>query len=525
MVSTRRRRHLFPVVAVALVMLAPFALMLREEAGTSLPQTPYSALAVMALRSAVLPAVAVTISLIVAAAVVAAGYLVLPRWTRRSLFAACAVPFLFPPVITAHAIHILVGRPMVMLSMVIAALPYAVFDQAVSLRFADPALLATARDLSLGSLKVWRLTLRHLWVRGAGCGWAWGHLVLFSDPGLYEVYGGTRSYLASHLLRAVTGGAPTWAVFRALIFVLLPALVVAVLFVLRPRWITLPRERQRGDIADLIRGLHTPRWLRATCLAISAVVWLAIICLLATVTRGALRAVFHGDGPTASMLIPTIILIIVAVPLSSGGALILAAAMVRITGRMRLYGRALVLFMVYTSPAAIGTVLAMGFRLPVTANGHSVLPSLVGGGAVWGGWLGLLMAAVSVCLPLSTVLVMAGMSLRSTKHSVVARDLGAGRMRVLLTVEAPYVLPIVIASLCLQAGMLLTSIAPLAFVEPSGVQLITPTLMRLTASSLSDEAFALAGIAGLLTCCAMAGIIAVVLTMLRSSLRRKGINT
>lgn len=37
MVSTRRRRHLFPVVAVALVMLAPFALMLREEAGTSLP--------------------------------------------------------------------------------------------------------------------------------------------------------------------------------------------------------------------------------------------------------------------------------------------------------------------------------------------------------------------------------------------------------------------------------------------------------------------------------------------------------
>ncbi len=70
--------------------------------------------------------------------------------------------------------------------------------------------------------------------------------------------------------------------------------------------------------------------------------------------------------------------------------------------------------------------------------------------------------------------------------------------------------------------MLLTTIAPLAFVEPSGVQLITPTLMRLTASSLSDEAFALAGIAGLLTCCAMAGIIAVVLTMLKPSLRRKG---
>ena len=84
MVSTRRRRHLFPVIAVTLVMLAPLALMLREETGTSLPQTPYSALAVMALRSAALPAVAVTISLIVAAAAVAAGYLVLPRWTRRA---------------------------------------------------------------------------------------------------------------------------------------------------------------------------------------------------------------------------------------------------------------------------------------------------------------------------------------------------------------------------------------------------------------------------------------------------------
>ncbi len=524
MASTRTKRPLVLVVVVTVVMCAPFALMFREEAGTSLPQTPFRALALMALRSAALPAVAVTISLAVAAAIVATGYLVLSRVPRRLLFMACAVPFLFPPVVTAHALHIAVGRPMVMVSMVVVALPYAVFGQAISLRFIDPALLMTARDLSLGPWTVWRLTVRPLWLQGAAFGWAWGHLVLFSDPGLPEVYGGTRSHLASHVLRAVTGGAPSSAVFRALLFLLLPALLVALLSVVWPRWLVFPRERlgHRGDISALIRGVHTPGWLRAGCVGVAVVAWTTIMYLLVTITRGGVRALLHGGGPTASMLIPTIILIIVAVPLSSGGAVLLATAIARTSGWVRVYSRALVIFMVYVSPAAIGTMLAMGFRLPITVNGHAIVPSLVGGGAVWGGWLGLLMAAVSVCLPLSTVLVMGGMSLRSTDDSMVARDLGAGRMRVLLTVEAPYVLPLLIASLCLQAGMLLTSIAPLAFVEPSGVQLITPTLMRLTASSLSDETCALAGIAGVLTCCAMAGITAAVLTMVTTSLRRKG---
>ncbi|MFT3942607.1 MAG: ABC transporter permease subunit [Ancrocorticia sp.] len=520
MASTSRR--LLPVIAVTLVLLAPFVLMLRDDGDTSLPHASAPALASMAFRSALLPVLAVSIALLVAAAIVAAGYLVLPRWGRRVLFTACAVPFLFPPLITAYALHIVTGEPQLMASMVIAALPYAVFGQAISLRFADAALLVTARDLALGPLAVWRLTLRPLWLRGAGFGWAWGHLVLYSDPGLYEVFGGTRSYLASHLLRAVTGGAPPSDVFRALLCTLLPALMVAVLSALRPRWLHMPRLGHGGNIADLLRGLRTPRWLRAGCLLIAALAWSAIGCLLVTVVRGALRAVFSGGGTTAAMLIPTMILIVVAVPLSSGGALILATALVRTRGWVRSYGRSLVIFMVYMSPAAIGTVLAMGFRLPVSVQGQNILPSLVGGGAVWGGWLGLLMAAVSVCLPLSTVLVMAGMSLRSSDDSLVARDLGAGRLRVLFTVEAPYLLPLLIASLCVQAGMLLTSIAPLAFVEPSGIQLITPTLMRLTASSLADEAFALAVIAGLLTCLAMAGIIAVVLTMVQTSPRRKG---
>ena len=80
---------------------------------------------------------------------------------------------------------------------------------------------------------------------------------------------------------------------------------------------------------------------------------------------------------------------------------------------------------------------------------------------------------------------------------------------------------IVVSSLCLQTGMLLTTIAPIVFVQPGGTQLVTPTLLILTASSLSDEAFALAFIAGLLPCCAMVGITAVVRAILSSSEQRR----
>ena len=177
--------------------------------------------------------------------------------------------------------------------------------------------------------------------------------------------------------------------------------------------------------------------------------------------------------------------------------------------------------MVIVSPVAVGSVRASAFRLPVTAGDQIVLPSLVGGGAILGGWICLLLAAVSVCLPLSTVLLLAALSLRSIDDVAAARDLGAGRVRVLMTVEAPYFSTIAIASLCLQAGMLLTNIAPLVFVQPSGTQLVTPTLLTLVASGLSDEAFALASIAGLLTCCAMAGVIAVVRTTISSTDQRK----
>lgn len=419
--------------------------------------------------------------------------------------------------------NVALGGPLLLLTMTLVALPYAVFGQAVALRFVDATLLATARDLGLRPATLCRLTIVPVWFRGALVGWFWGTLVLFSDPGLYEVYGGTRSYLASHLLRAVNGGAPPQVLGRAVLFVIVPALLLAVLAAFRPGLFSWPRQwlGQQTHISELLEGIHCTRWVRALSVLLGVATLCVLTIVVATVGKGTIRAFTNQQVPDASTLIPTIVLILIAVPLSAGGALGLSIAISHTRGWVRAYGRGLVTFMVIISPVAIGSVLAGAFRLPVSMGDQIVLPSLVGGGAVLGGWIGLLMAAVSMCMPLSTVLMLAALSLRSTDDVAAARDLGAGRVRVLLTVEAPYISSIVISSLCLQAGMLLTTIAPLVFVQPGGTQLVTPTLLTLTAGSLSDQAFALAFIAGMLTCCAIAGITAVVHAILSSSDQRK----
>lgn len=511
------------IAATSAVIVLPFLLLLRESPGSTFPHTPWSALAMLCLRSALLSTVAALFAAAAALAIVVTGYLCLPRPARRALFAACAIPFLFPPVVTAHAVNVAFGRPLLVVSMTLVALPYAVFGQAVALRFVDATVLATARDLGLKARTLFRLTLAPVWFRGAVAGWLWGALVLFSDPGIYEVYGGTRSYFASHLLRAVNGGAPPHVVARAVVFVIIPALILASIAAFTPRWLSWPKRllNQRTHPSELMVGLPCARRVKAICALPAFVVACVLAIILVTVCRGTLRAFANQQVPDAAVLVPTIVLILVTVPLSAGGALGLSIAISHTRRWFRAYGRGLVAFMVIASPVAVGAVLAGAFRMPVSVDERIILPSLVGGGAVLGGWVGLLLAAVSVCMPLSTVLLLAALSLRSTEDVAAARDLGASRVRVLLTVEAPYMASIVVSSLCLQTGMLLTTIAPIVFVQPGGTQLVTPTLLILTASSLSDEAFALAFIAGLLTCCAMVGITAVVRAILSSSEQRR----
>ena len=202
-----RIRRTLPIAVLAGMSIAvglPFILASRETPSSSLPITSWGALISVTSRSLVIPMVSALIAAVLAAAIVLFGYGVCARSIRRILFALSAIPFLFPPVIVAHAVHQWLGEPNLLLSSSLTVLPVAVAGQALALRFIDADTLMLTRNLGLASLSSWRLAVLPAWAKGATLAWMWGVFQLFSDPGIYEMYGGHESYLASHILRSVS---------------------------------------------------------------------------------------------------------------------------------------------------------------------------------------------------------------------------------------------------------------------------------------------------------------------------------
>lgn len=518
MPRTRRMMPVAVLLLVTTVVILPYILAWRDTPSAKLPIPSWSRLIEVTARSLTLPIAGATIAAVVACLVVVTGYFVCRRPLRRVLFAAYAAPFLFPPVIVAQAVHVGFGQPQLLLSATLTALPAAVFGQAVSLRFIDADTLMLARSLGLGPWQSWKLTLFPAWVRGAGLGWLGGVFFLLSDPGIYDLYGGDDSFLASHILRTVAGGAPGPAVGRSALLMLVLTLIMTVI-VLHPRiWRGVRVRTLTGSdkLSQLIYDSRVPWWAKAVAGTVSLAAVGTIGWVLWTIGRGCLRAASRGTVPTTA-LFPTIIVIVVAVPLSVACALVFAIALTHARGALKTYGRYLVVIMVLTSPTALGALLATAFRAPVEIGDHTLIPAIVGGGSTAGGWIGLFLAAVAVCLPLSTLLLLGLLSLGSTEAAEAARNLGAGPGRVLFTIELPYIVPMIVASLCVETSALLTNLSPLVFVQPGGVELATPALLTLAAGGQADQAFALAVVTGLITCGAIVSIGGLVTAMIDSS--------
>ena len=516
-----RIRRTLPIAVLAGMSIAvglPFILASRETPSSSLPITSWGALISVTSRSLVIPMVSALIAAVLAAAIVLFGYGVCARSIRRILFALSAIPFLFPPVIVAHAVHQWLGEPNLLFSSSLTVLPVAVAGQALALRFIDADTLMLTRNLGLASLSSWRLAVLPAWAKGATLAWMWGVFQLFSDPGIYEMYGGHESYLASHILRSVSGGSPGPSVVRASILMLVPTVIMAFTITRQRFWRgtvsgrLVPQER----VSDLLSQFRLPLWLSAIAGLLVLGCLATIFATVMTIAKGAATSAQGSMPPTAS-IIPTIILIAVAVPVSAVGALVLSMAIVHSGAIARSYGYFLVAFMVFTSPTAIGALLTASLRVPVVLGDTTVIPAIVGGGSTAGGWIGLFLAAVAVCMPMSTLLLLGLFSLRASDSVAVARDLGAGPMRVLMTVEFPYVMPIAIASLCVETSALFTNLSPLVFVAPGGMELATPQLLTLAISGQSNEAFALAMLTGLMTLGAIVGIGALVTVIVDSA--------
>jgi iron(III) transport system permease protein len=524
MARTERAAPIAVLLVATAAFVLPFVLSWRGPETAMLPAPGWGHLVVVTLRSLVLPIVASTVAALAGGVIVHFVYTSCPRVVRRLLLAFCVVPFVFSPVVVAAAVEQVVGTPNLFLAATLVALPPAVVGQSLGLRFADAETLMLARSLGMPTLAAWRAAVFPTWSRGAFLGWAWSVLQLFSDPGLPDVYGGTSSHLSSHIFRAVSAGESGPTVMRAMLFMMVPTLLIALVVTRRNFWVRIGARHDptRFGVADLLRMNATRGWTKlvsgaVAALTVSMIATMCVVIMAGTVSRD------PRDPLQTTPILTTILLVIVAVPVGAALGLVLAVAVHRSQPCWRRYGMVLLVLMIFSPPSGIGAVLGTALNRPVVLGDTVVLPALVGGGAVAEGWIGLYVATLAVCVPVSAVVMLALRSDRSSTAGLTARTLGAGSVRAALTTDAVYFWPLLVTSLCVETGILLTSLAPLVFVQPGGSHLVTPQLLSEISGGYLDQAFTLAAVSGLLTGLAVTGLVVVVrvATRERSTWSRK----
>jgi iron(III) transport system permease protein len=478
----------------------------EQQRSSALPDTGWRPLLGAAGRTMLISGIAATISGVVGACVVLSVFAIRSTALRRVMFAAAVVPALVPPAVTATVLQRL-GSAALIVAASVVAMPYAVIGQTLALRYCDVHAYLAARDLGLSRWPTWQVSAAPVWRFGAGAAWVWGVFLISSDPTIYQLLSGNRSFLPSHTLRAVLGGAPTSQMARVLTLYLVPACALAAIavFLARRTRATMRESHDVYRIADLVKA----RWL---IWGSGAVTVAAYGFIAYEIVRLAVAAAQTFPIDFAAMvwdLAPTVLLVVVVLPLSTLFGTVLALAVYRAPRVVRTFGWWLIFFMMFAAPPAVGAVLAMGFRTSI-AVGPFVLPALVGGSAVFGGKIALVIAAMSVCVPVTAMLVLAVRSTQQGQIHAAARDLGATAIRSTFQVEGPALMPIVAIALCVEASLVLTYAAPVTFVQPVGVSVAASRIATLATTGFADEALAFSVLTGTLVALCMAWVYAVV---------------
>lgn len=398
---------------------------------------------------------------------------------------AC-IPLVFPSVALATA---LIQAPfgmnpyspaIVIVSQAIGYLPVTFVIQALALASVSDEVLMVSASLGASPLRTIQRVLRRPWLRGFGMSGAVATLFIASDPSVTLVYGGTDSYVASHMFRGVSTGLTT-SIGPALVALVLPAVVFA-LFLTSIDWGAL-REPFRVRAPEFVSEYMTAR---RALLPLTAPIAVTVLLLLAVIVRGASR-VSLANGLPVTLAATTLVVLLLVIPAALLGALA-TTYLARRGPALRIIVTGLLAGTFLLSQSVIGMMLSAVFRDSITIGSATVLPSLVGGGSLAGGYVAVGLAYLSVALPIAHVGMM--IMVRDMGDLVdAARDAGADRVRAGF-VLAPVLAPRMIALFAFMSGVILTRTTPIIFVQPPGFETASTSLTTLAAAGWDDRVFA-----------------------------------
>ena len=436
---------------------------------------------------------------------------------KRVLHLIALVPVVSPPFAVATATIVLFGRrglithglfgveydiyglDGLVFVLALSLFPVAYLGLLGMMRGLDPAMEEAAMTMGASRWRVFRTLMLPLLAPGLAAPFLLLFVEAIADLANPLVVSGDYTVLASRAYLAVTGEYDTTSASVYSLILLVPSIGV---FVAQRYWLgrkvrTTITGKPSGNV-HLITG-----WARWLILAPAVLVALVIVSLYGTVLLGGVTRVFGVNyeptfthlrevllGAGREALKDTTLLAVIATPIAGAFGLLIAWLAVR---RLPRSGGWLD-FAGTLGIAVPGTVLGIGYLLAYRPGRYvgdlQVFPGLVGGSAVGGGAIAIVLAYIVRSVPAGLRTGTAALSQLHPSLEEASWDLGAGPLRTFRKVTLPLVRPALLTGLSYGFARCMTSVSTIILLVTPGTHIITSQILSAANTGRYGVAFA-----------------------------------
>jgi iron(III) transport system permease protein len=436
---------------------------------------------------------------------------------KRVLHILALVPIVSPPFAIATATIVLYGRSGIITNglfgleydiygldgltfvLSVSFFPVAYLSLVGMMRALDPALEEAAMDMSASRWRIFRTVQLPLLAPGLAAAVLLLFVEALADLANPLVLGGDYTVLASRAYLAVTGEFDTTSAAVYSVILLAPAVAM---FMAQRYWLsgkvrTTVTGKPAGSV-HLIRG-----WARWPIAGAAYLIALVILSLYATVILGGFTEVFginnkftlrhfrevlFGQGQEA--VGDTALLAAIATPIAGLLGVVIAWLVVR-----QLRATASWLDFVGTLGIAVpGTVYGIGYvlayRTDWTIGPFTLIPSLVGGTAVFGGSLAIVLSFVIRSMPAGQRTAVGALAQLHPSIEQASADLGASQATTFRRITLPLIRPALLTGLCYSFARCMTTVSTVVFLVTPETKIMTSQILNASNNGRYGVAFA-----------------------------------
>lgn len=436
---------------------------------------------------------------------------------KKILHVIAMMPIVSPPFAVATATVVLYGRRGVISNglfgleydiygldglvfvLSLSLFPVAYLGLLGMLRGLDPALEEAAMNMGANRWQIMRRVILPLLAPGLVAPFLLLFVEAIADLANPLVLGGDYTVLASRAYLAVTGEYDTTSAAVYCVILLVPSLAM---YFGQRWWLnrkvrTTITGRPSGSI-HLIRG-----WSRWPVYGLALLAAAIIVSLYGTVVLGSVTKVFGVDntftleyleevvaGVGVEAVLDTLTFAVIATPIAGGLGLIIAWLVVR-----HLRRTAWLLDLGGTLGVAVpGTVLGIGFVLAYRPDRYlgdfEVFPSLVGGSAIAGGAVAIVLAYVVRSVPAGQRTAVGALTQLHPQIEQASTDLGASPLQTFRWVTLPLIRPALLTGLSYSFARSMTSVSTIVLLVTPQTKIITSQVLSAASTGRYGVAFA-----------------------------------